>query len=115
MQCSLAHGSYLFIGALNKLYLIDMANEFSIVAQLIMKRHIFTICSASANQFVVGEQSGYLAMVDVSDDGALTLQVENQVTDAIFKVVKTRTSDTDEAEFALACSSGLYFARYQHS
>ena len=32
MQCSLAQGGYLFIGALNKLYLIDMTREFTIVS-----------------------------------------------------------------------------------
>ena len=64
------------------------------------------------NQFVIGEQGGYLAMVEVSDESELSLQVENKVTDAIFKVVKTRTTSALEAEFALACSGGLYFARY---
>jgi len=38
----------------------------------------------------------------------MTKEAENKVTSAIFKIIKT-SSD----EFALACSGGLYFARYE--
>lgn len=47
-------------------------------------------------------------MVSIKDDGSMTKEAENKVTSAIFKIVKT-SSD----EFALACSGGLYFARYE--
>ena len=51
-------------------------------------------------------------MVEVSNEGELTLITENKVTDAIFKIIKTK-ANAQEAEFALACSGGLYFARYE--
>ena len=94
-----------------------MAQDFAVISQVAFKRHVFSICAASANQFVVGEQGGYLAMVHVSDVGTLTLQVETKVTDAIFKVIKisTTTASSQESEFALACSGGLFFARYDQS
>jgi len=47
-------------------------------------------------------------MVSIKDDGSMTKEAENKVTSAIFKIIKT-SSD----EFALACSGGLYFARYE--
>ena len=47
-------------------------------------------------------------MIEVDDNGQLVKQVENKVTSAIFKVIKT-----SQDEFALACSGGLYFARYE--
>lgn len=46
-------------------------------------------------------------MMDVQDQGIITKEAENKVTGAIFKVIKTSVDD-----FALACSGGLYFARY---
>ena len=107
MQCSFIQGSYLFIGAGNKLYLSNMADDFSIVSQVSFKRHVFSICAMNPNQFVIGEQGGYLGMVSVRDDGSMTKETETKVTSAIFKVIKTSTD-----EFALACSGGLYFAQY---
>lgn len=47
-------------------------------------------------------------MVEIRDDGALVKTAENKVTSAIFKVIKTSGD-----EFALACSGGLYFAKYE--
>ena len=38
MQCTHVQGSYLFIGAANKMYLLDMAQEFTIVSQLTLSR-----------------------------------------------------------------------------
>ena len=49
MQCSLAQGGYLFIGALNKLFLIDMTRDFTIISQCCFKRHVFSICAVSTN------------------------------------------------------------------
>ena len=65
----------------------------------------------SVNQFVLGQQGGYLAMVEVNkEDGTMTKEAENKVTSAIFKVLKTSSASD---EFALACSGGLYFAKYE--
>ena len=66
------------------------------------------MCAMSSTQFVVGQQGGFLAMIEVDDNGQLVKQAENKVTSAIFKVIKT-----SQDEFALACSGGLYFARYE--
>lgn len=38
MHCSLIQGNYLFIGASNKLYLIDMTQEFKIISICSLKR-----------------------------------------------------------------------------
>lgn len=47
-------------------------------------------------------------MVEVDESGQIRKEAEHKVTSAIFKVIKT-SSD----EFALACSGGLYFAKYE--
>lgn len=49
-------------------------------------------------------------MVSLTEQGTLIKVAENKVTDAIFKVIKTRGPAN---EFALACSGGLFFARYE--
>ena len=49
-------------------------------------------------------------MISISADGNMTLEAENKVTSAIFKVIKTSGED-----LALACSGGLYFAQYDSS
>ncbi len=54
MHCSLVQGTHLFIGAANKLYLIDMAQDFKIVSSCSFKRQVSTICAMSQTQFVVG-------------------------------------------------------------
>ena len=107
MQCSFVQEDYLFIGASNKLYLFDITRDFVMVSQVSLKRQVFTICAMSANKFVVGEQGGYLTMIEVQDDGSMTIEAENKVTSAIFKVIKTADN-----QLALACSGGLYFAQY---
>lgn len=47
-------------------------------------------------------------MVEVDNDGQLRKEAENKATSAIFKVIRTSAD-----ELALACSGGLYFARYE--
>ena len=47
-------------------------------------------------------------MLEVSAEGQIEKVAENKVTSAIYKVIKT-SSD----EIALACSGGLYFAKYE--
>ena len=84
-----------------------MARDFEIIGTCSFKRHVFSICAMSKTKFVIGQQGGFLAMMDVQDEGVITKEAENKVSGAIFKVIKTSVDD-----FALACSGGLYFARY---
>ena len=49
-------------------------------------------------------------MTNLSESGILTKVAETKVTDGIFKVIKTKGPAN---EFALACSGGLFFAKYE--
>lgn len=49
-------------------------------------------------------------MLALNESGILVKVAETKVTDAIYKVIKTRGPPN---EFALACSGGLFFARYE--
>ena len=109
MYCSFMQGNHLFIGALNKVYLVDVSRDFEIVSSCTFNRHVSSICSMNPNQFVIGQQGGFLAMIEVTGNGEIMKVAENKITGAIYKVIKTSNVD----EFALACSGGLYFAKYE--
>ena len=105
MHCSLVHGQHLLIGSYSKLFLVDLNDDFSILGQLHVCRHIFSICAANAFTVVCGQQGGQLAAVQIKDNQMVKV-AENKVTSGIYKVVRTTQDD-----FALACSGGLYFAK----
>ena len=105
MHCSLVHGQHLLIGSYSKLYLVDLNNDFAVLGQLHVCRHIFSICAANQFTVVCGQQGGQLAAVTIQDNQMVKV-AENKVTSGIYKVVRTTQDD-----FALACSGGLYFAK----
>ena len=107
MQCSMVHGSHLFIGAGSKVYLVDLDRDFEIISHCSFSRQVFSICPMTPTKFIIGQQAGFLGLAELKNDGTLVKEAETKVTSAIFKVIMT-SSD----EIALACSGGLYFANY---
>ena len=49
-------------------------------------------------------------MLVLNESGILVKVAENKVADAIYKVIKTKGPSN---EFAMACSGGLFFVRYE--
>ena len=43
LRSSLQIGTYLLLGATSKLFLLDMAQDFTIMSQITLTRHIFSI------------------------------------------------------------------------
>ena len=105
MHCSLVHGQHLLIGSYSKLFLVDLNDDFAILGQMHVCRHIFSICAANQFTVVCGQQGGQLAAVQIKDNQMVKV-AENKVTSGIYKVIRTTQDD-----FALACSGGLYFAK----
>lgn len=106
MQCSIRVDQYLLIGSSNKLYLIDLKKDFTILTHIALSRHIFSICFMNSHNVVCGQQGGQMAMVELIN-GNMNIVCENKVASAIYKVIRTNFDD-----YALACSGGLFFAQY---
>ena len=106
MQCSLRVDNHLLIGSANKLYLIDLKKDFTVVSHIALSRHIFSICFMNSHNVVCGQQGGQLAMVQLQN-AQMSIVCENKVASAIYKVIRTNFDD-----YALACSGGLFFATY---
>ena len=58
MNCSAVLGDFLFIGAYSKLYMIDLKDDFNVVGNISMARHIFSICIVNSYSMVVSQQGG---------------------------------------------------------
>lgn len=55
MQCSLRVDNHLLIGSANKLYLIDVKKDFTVLSHIAMSRHIFSICFMNSFNVVCGQ------------------------------------------------------------
>jgi len=95
-----------FVGSHNKLCLIS-GESLEVISTIKLARQILSICSLNNFTVVCGTQGGQLAAVFIEDKKTMVIQAENKLTNAIYKVIRTRTDNV----FALATSTGLKFAK----
>lgn len=67
ISSSLEIASHVLIGAQSRLYLLDKETG-SVQSSVKLTRNIFTICQLSTYNFLVGQQGGQLAVVELAQD-----------------------------------------------
>ena len=116
MCCSLVVDMFLFIGGMQKVYMLS-TTSLELISSVATSEWVFSLCQLNFETIMCGQSYGYIDCVQIwSEPRKLHTMIKSKFEQCshIYNIVKTLDSTAEKINFVICGYTGVYFGSIQN-